>query len=139
FDLAARDEDPAVGSAELDAVMQAVWAGVTRDRCAVPLIIVGGDAMMAHAIRVGVFDAIFAESVEAIGNHLYQRLAFDAYRPAGIEPQAPQCDVIVMRAPVGHGAAGVVVPIAEGHVRALGNVGNFGRLAEPEIPVETWR
>ena len=56
--------------------------------------------------------------------------------PELVHPQAPLGDVVVMGAPVGHLAAGVLVPPAELVVASFGDVGNIGRGAQPEVPVE---
>src|SRR5204863_1239675 len=51
----------------------------------------------------------------------------------------PENDIVMMGAPVGHRATGVVVPIAEHGVATLWKVFHFGRLAQPEIPIEFLR
>src|SRR5438876_4187051 len=48
-------------------------------------------------------------------------------------------NVVVMGAPIGHRAAGIIVPEAEVHVTALREIIDFGRLAEPEIPIQLCR
>src|ERR1051325_8560528 len=80
-----------------------------------------------------------AVSGVAARNHLHARLGFDTRGTTVIEAQAPKGDVVVMRAPIGHGAAGIFPPITESGVAALLHVRNRGRLALPEIPIEAGR
>ena len=65
-------------------------------------------------------------------------LAVTRHGAGAVHAQAPLGDVVVMGAPVGHLAAGVFVPPAELVMAALLDIGNVGRRAFPEVPVEAF-
>src|SRR5208337_806106 len=73
------------------------------------------------------------------GDHLHELLALDAYRAAFGRVDGPKCNVVVVRAPVGHRAAGVFPPVAEAEMRPLRNILDLGRLTHPEIEIESPR
>ena len=93
-------------------------------------------AGVLDAVGVGVLHFVLAGGGVAAGDLLDEAAAFDAGGPGAVEAHAPEGDVVVVGPPVGDGAAGVVVPEAEGDVAALGDVLDQGGLAEPHVPVE---
>ena len=131
--LRAIDPDPAVGALELDAVALALFVHDGP----VNTVVVRRAHGVDHAIGVGIMDYVVAEGVVAAGNRLRQHFALHADRTGLVN--GPARDVIVVRAPVGHGSAGVFVPPAEVGMAALFDVIDLGRLAEPEIPVQPRR
>ena len=100
----------------------------------VDVVVPGRSHVDADAVRVAVPDVVVGEGGVSPGDGLGQLLAFDlagrdkADRPVG--------DVQVVRAPVGHRAARVVVPVAEIRVAALRHVADPRRLPQPEVPVQ---
>src|SRR5207249_1535002 len=97
----------------------------------------GAVAIRAGVLGVGVGDREVRVGVVAVG--LVDRLGalgVDADRAAAVHAEAPLGDVVVVGAPVGHLAAGILVPPAELVVAALLDVVDRGGLAEPEVPVE---
>src|SRR5690606_12179222 len=73
--------------------------------------------------------------VVAAGNRLGQATRFHAIRRD--LPDRPVSDVVMVRAPIGHRAAGVFIPEAERAVAALFHVADGRSLAQPVIPIET--
>src|SRR5439155_16832660 len=138
FNFAARDKNPTAGPFESYAVRH--LAGFRRAaHRAVGAVAGGALAGVRDAVCIIVFDAIFGGRGEAAGDHLNERPALDRHRAAAFEAQPPERNVVVVRAPVSHGAAGIIPPIAKRAVTTLADVGNEPRLALPEIPVELGR
>src|ERR1035438_10381511 len=100
----------------------------------VDVVVRGRADVNADAVLVEVRDLVPRQGGVAAADGLGQPLTLDlaggrqAYRPGG--------DVEVVRAPVGHRAARVFVPVAEIRVAALRHVVGFWRLPQPEVPVE---
>src|SRR5207249_1973377 len=138
FNLAARDKNPTVGPLKSYAVRH--LAGFRRaPHRAIGAVAGSTLAGVSDAVGVAVFDAIFGGCGEATGDHLDEWPALDRHRAASFQAQPPEGNVVVMRAPVSHGAAGIVPPIAKRAVTTLADVGNRRGLALPEIPVELGR
>src|SRR5437763_9114533 len=92
-------------------------------------------AGLRYAVGVLILHFVFAVRGEAAGNHLDSRLGFDADRAAAFISGAPQCDVEMMSAPIGHRAARVFPPVAKRHMAALLDVLDLRCLAEPQVPI----
>src|SRR3989442_2642128 len=138
FNFAARQNNPSAGPLESYAVRH--LAGFRRAATrAVGTVAGGALAGVLNAVGINVFDAIFGGRGEAAGDHLDERPALDRHRATAFEAQPPEGNVVVVRAPVSHGAAGIVPPVAKRAVTTLTDVGNEWRLALPEIPVELGR
>src|SRR5213592_1098885 len=138
FNFAARDKNPTAGPLESYAVRH--LAGFRRAaHRAVGAVAGSALAGVLNAVGITVFDVIFGGRGEAAGNHLDERPALDRHRAAAFEAQPPKGNVVVVRAPVSHGAAGIVPPIPKRAVTTLADVRNERRLALPEIPVELGR
>ena len=117
------DEDPALLADEPVAV----------------LTVAGGDQPGAVGVGVGdgeVWDGSCSCSACPTAS---PPTAVTATGPVSSMPEAPLGDVVVVRAPVGHLAAGVLVPPAELVMAALLDVGHVGGRALPEVPVELLR
>ncbi len=122
LDLPAAHENPALVTLESGAVLTLVGA------------------QHSDAARVNVFDVEFRVGVVAIVAGVRSSAGcLDPERTGAIHPQAPVCDVVVMGAPVGQLAAGVLQPPAKVPVRPLGNVVRIERRPEPHIPVQVLR
>ena len=65
--------------------------------------------------------------------------AIDRYRARVLRVQGPLHDIDVVRTPVSHDATGIVVPPAELVMTALRDIIVSGRLALPEVPVQSVR
>src|SRR5947207_2177742 len=146
FDAAAGDEDPAVGAFELDAVLPAfvfdfgfdlgggflgflgvfgIGLGFGFGFGGVGLKAVGGAAVVdgdggvGDAVGVGVFDVEVGGGGVAAGDDGAVGAAVDGERAGVFHAHAPEGDVVVVSAPVGDGAFGIVPPPAEAGVGAL--------------------
>src|SRR6516164_1741535 len=99
---------------------------------------VRADELRAGLIGVGNLELGMAiVAVLFLGRFLAGGL--DRNGTASVHTQAPLGDVIVVGAPVGHLAAGVIVPPAEVVEAALRVVLDLRRLPEPEVPVQPLR
>src|SRR6266851_6296760 len=138
FNFAARDKNPAAGPLESYPVRHLPGFRRAAHR-AVGAVAGGALASVRDAIGITIFDAVFGGRGETAGDHLDERPALDCHRATAFEAQPPEGNVVVVRAPVSHGAAGIAPPIAKRAVTTLADVGNERRLALPEIPVELGR
>src|SRR5262249_39540885 len=110
---------------ELDAVLAATHADEL------------GAGRPVGPVAVGVGRLEVRVAVEAVGVGR-RRVAPPLHRdrPGFIHAQGPLGDVVVVGAPVGHLAAGILIPPAEIVVATLPAVFGLRRRAEPEVPVE---
>src|SRR5262249_25606165 len=91
----------------------------------------------AGAVAVGVGDLEGGMAVVAVGP--IRRGSAGAAHADGaglIHAESPLRDVVVMGAPVGHLAAGGLVPPGDLVMATLGHIFDARRRAEPEVPVE---
>ena len=123
LDPAPADEDPALVADEAVAV----------------LALGGGDQPGPVGVLIGDGEVVVAVVVvdEVLGQLRADGRGGD--RAGVVLAEAPLGDVVVVRAPVGQLAAGVLVPPAELVVAPLLDVGDVGRRALPEVPVEPLR
>ena len=127
------DPDPAVGALEADAVALAVLVHDPAED-----VVVGRRADFERdAVGVGVVHLVVAVGVVAAGDGFLEPAGLDAVGRE--QADGPIGDVVVVRTPVGHRAAGILIPKAKRPVAALDDVVGARRLALPEIPVEPRR
>ena len=130
LDLLPVDPDPAVGALEANAVALAGGIdGGAENTVVLRRLDVEGDAVL-----VGVLDGIIGKRGVAARDGLGQDLGLDLV--GRDQPDGPVGDVVVVGAPVGHGAAGILIPVAEERMAALRDILDRRRLALPEIPVQ---
>ena len=129
-DLVAADPDPAVGALKADAVGLPLRVGMRP----VDGVVLGGVDLQADAVGISVVHLVFGEGVVAAGNGLGEVLRLDL--GGGEQADGPIGDVVVVSAPVGHGAAGIFIPETEISVAALFHIVMGGGLALPEIPIQ---
>src|SRR5437867_6225874 len=91
LDVAARDPNPPVAAVELHAVALAFFFHDAAE----PRVVGRAATGVGDAVGVGVLHLIFAVGGEATGDHLHERLAFDADR--AVNTQGPPRDVVVVR------------------------------------------
>src|ERR1700722_3084212 len=129
-DFIAVDPNPAVGAGEFDAVALAVLVDDGPERT----VIHGGFDNLRHTVRPIERRFKLAGCGVTVGKGRGDDPGFDADR--AVQTDAPAGDIVMMRAPIGDGAARIGKPPAEGAVAAFGVILRGGSLAEPEVVIE---
>src|SRR5262249_52780127 len=138
LDLAAGNVYPAIAANELHAVANLARRRLL-DMLAETVFVRLAVADVLDAVGIGEDGTEILVGGVAARDEIAHRLAIYRHRAAALHPHPPQRDVVVMRAPVGHRAAGIVVPVAERAVAAFLDVFVARRLALPEVPVQLFR